>query len=253
MKVEYFKEYSHSLKRDMEFKVYGQAGMPILAFPAQNGRFYDFEGFKMIDSISNFIEEGKVQVFCCDSIDAESWSNQYGDPALRIQNQENWYHYICDELVPRIHEINKTHQRILTTGCSMGATHAVNFMFRRPDIFNATIALSGYYDSDMFFGDYVDDLVYNNSPIKFIDGMSYDHPYVEKYRHLDIILCAGQGAWEEDMLRSIHRMKDLLHAKDIPAWIDLWGYDVNHDWPWWQKQLPYFLNVILEKNDILNK
>lgn len=32
----------------------------------------------------------------------------------------------------------------------MGATHAANFMFRRPDIFQGCICLSGYYDSDLF-------------------------------------------------------------------------------------------------------
>ena len=43
MKIEYFKEYSHCLNRDMEFKVYGHMGIPCLVFPAQDGRFYDFE------------------------------------------------------------------------------------------------------------------------------------------------------------------------------------------------------------------
>ena len=43
----------------------------------------------------------------------------------------------------------------------MGGLHAANFMFRRPDIFIGTIALSGYYDSDLFFKDYCDELVYN--------------------------------------------------------------------------------------------
>ena len=38
-----------------------------------------------------------------------------------------------------------------------------------------------------------------------------------------------------------------LEYKDIPAWIDFWGKDVNHDWNWWQVQLPYFLNHILKK------
>ncbi|MGB5196199.1 MAG: hypothetical protein WBN64_03940 [Candidatus Deferrimicrobium sp.] len=23
--------------------------------------------------------------------------------------------------------------------------------------------------------------------------------------------------------------------------IDSWGHDVNHDWPWWRRQMPYFL------------
>ena len=45
MKVEYYKEYSHILNRDMEFKVYGHSGQPILVFPCQDGRFYDFENF----------------------------------------------------------------------------------------------------------------------------------------------------------------------------------------------------------------
>lgn len=50
--------------------------------------------------------------------------------------------------------------------------------------------------------------------------MSYDHPYVEMYRHCRIVLCCGQGAWEDDMIRSTSRMKELLEYKDIPAWID---------------------------------
>ena len=55
MKVAYYKEFSHELNRDMEFKVYGHAGKPCIVFPAQNGRFYDFENFGMIDAASAFI------------------------------------------------------------------------------------------------------------------------------------------------------------------------------------------------------
>jgi esterase/lipase superfamily enzyme len=69
MKVEYFKRYSKCLNRDMEFKVYGHSGNPILVFPAQDGRFYDFENFKMVNSIKHLIDDGKIQLFCCDSID----------------------------------------------------------------------------------------------------------------------------------------------------------------------------------------
>lgn len=35
----YYKEYSSNLNRNMEFNVYGYAGLPVLVFPAQNGRF----------------------------------------------------------------------------------------------------------------------------------------------------------------------------------------------------------------------
>lgn len=250
MNIKYYKEYSSNLDRDMEFKVYGHSGQPILTFPAQDGRFYDFENFKMVDSVRDFIEEGKIQLFCCDSIDQESWSANYKDPRHRILAHEAWYNYIVNELVPRIlqinSEINPHHYTngIFTTGCSMGGAHAANFLFRNPDVFKGTIALSGYYDSDLFFGDYCDDLVYNNSPVKYIDGMSYDHPYVDKYRQCKIILCCGQGEWEGPAVSTTTRMGELLGYKDIPAIVDLWGYDVNHDWDWWQIQFRYFIEQL---------
>ena len=250
MKVEWYKEYSQCLNRDMEFNVYGHAGQPILVFPSQNGRYFDFANNGMVACIEHLIDAGRVQLFCCDSIDQETWSDEFGNGEHRTYMMEQWYYYIVNELVPRIYEINNngnggsTPHGIYTTGCSMGASHAVNYMFRRPDIFKGTIALSGYYDSDLFFGDYHDEILYRNAPIQFINGMSYDHPYVEMYRDCKIVICTGQGAWEDDMIRSTNRMKELLEYKDIPAWIDFWGYDVNHDWPWWRIQLPYFLERV---------
>ena len=47
MKIEYHKHYSGWLGRDMEFKVYGHAGKPVMFIPCQGGRFMDFEGFNM--------------------------------------------------------------------------------------------------------------------------------------------------------------------------------------------------------------
>lgn len=251
MKVEYFIQYSNCLNRNMEFKVYGHAGKPVLVFPAQDGRFYDFENFKMIDTVCDLIINGKVQLFCCDSIDSESWSDNGQDKGHRIYMHEQWYYYIVDELVPRIFDINTNsnggyHQDgIITTGCSLGATHAVNFMFRRPDIFKGTIALSGYYDSDLFFGNYCNDLIYNNSPIKYIEGMDNNHANISMYRNNKIVLCCGQGAWEDFMIPSINKMKELLSYKNIPVWIDIWGVDSKHDWDWWRVQFPYFLSNII--------
>ncbi len=241
------KEYSHYLERDMEYNIYGSRGLAVLVFPAQNGRFYDYENFGMVDVISTYIDDGKIQLFCVDSIDLETWSDEYGDPAYRIALHEKWYNYICEELCSRIHEINSRSEEIgiLTTGVSMGATHAANFMLRRPDLFMGTIALSGYYDSDLFFGDYHDDLIYMNSPIQYLGGMSTDHEYVQMYNHSYIILCTGQGAWEDESRYSMDRIEEQFHRLGVDAWCDRWGYDVNHDWPWWFKQMPYFLDKIL--------
>ena len=38
---------------------------------------------------------------------------------------------------------------------------------------------------------------------------------------------------------------EFCREKGINLWVDLWGYDVNHDWPWWHKQVPYFLPYLL--------
>ena len=46
MEMQYFKEYSPELGRDMECKLYGHAGRPMLYIPCQDGRFFDFENFQ---------------------------------------------------------------------------------------------------------------------------------------------------------------------------------------------------------------
>ena len=250
MNTVYRKEYSTSLSRDMEYKIYGFAGIPFLVFPSQDGRFFDYENNGMIEAAKPFIESGRIQMFCVDSNDRNSWSSQNPDGRKRTEAQEAYYRYIAEELCPRIIEFSRQSNEgyyaggIFTTGCSMGASHALNFLLRRPDLFRGCIALSGVYNMRYFFPDYSDDLLYANSPIDYIEGMAYDHPFVEMYRSRRIVICAGQGAWEHPMLEDTKRMKELFEYKDVPAWADIWGTDVAHDWPWWQKQLPYFLDHI---------
>ena len=50
----YFKEYSPSLGRDMEFEVYGFGGKPCIVFPCQTGRFFAYNSFKMTDAAAQF-------------------------------------------------------------------------------------------------------------------------------------------------------------------------------------------------------
>ena len=40
MQIEYHKWYSPNLGQDMELKVYGYFGKPVLVFPAQGSRFF---------------------------------------------------------------------------------------------------------------------------------------------------------------------------------------------------------------------
>ncbi len=85
---------------------------------------------------------------------------------------------------------------LLSTGVSMGGYHSANFFFRHPDIFDSLISLSGLFHLQMFIGDYMDENVYFNSPLCYLPNLN-DPWYLEKYRRSRIVLCAGQGAWED--------------------------------------------------------
>ena len=174
----YKSEWSNALGREMGHAMFGDSGHLMVAFGPQNGHTYDFRNFGMVDSVQPWIESGKLRVLCVDSIDEETWSNEWGDPRSRLEQQERWFSYITDELLPQY--LNG--ERALTTGCSMGATHAANFFFRRPDIFSGMIALSGLYGTDYFFHGYKDDLTYANSPLDFLKNMPEDHPWMDLYR-----------------------------------------------------------------------
>ena len=244
MHIEYHKWWSPHLGHDMELNIYGHYGKPMLVFPAQGGRFYEYEDFKMIDAISGFIEGGKVKVFTVDSLDNQTWANWNAHPADRARRHEDYDRYITQEVAPFIQQhCGGSEQQLIATGVSMGAYHAGNFFFRHPDIFDTTIAISGLFQLRMFVGDYLDDNVYFNSPLYFLPNLT-DPWYLEKYRRSKIIVCVGQGAWEDAMLVDAYALKRILEEKQIPAWIDIWGNDVNHDWPWWRIMMPYFLGKL---------
>ncbi len=244
MEVRYFKEWSRELDRDMEFKVYGNRGKVCFAFPPQNGRFWDFENFGMVECMRPWIEEGRIMLVCADGIDGESWSAKNDDPRHRIEMQEKWFRYITLELYPRARELGDVHGKGMLTGCSMGAVHSGIFFFRRPDLFDTVVALSGTYNANDFIPGYMDDLIYDNSPVYFLPNMPFDHPYMELYRQSQLIFCVGQGAWEDELLAGTRALDAVCREKAIPAWFDYWGFDVNHDWCWWQKQLPYFMGKL---------
>lgn len=243
MNIEYIKWWSPALNQDMEMKVYGHAGKPIVVFPSMNGRFFEFEDFGMIGAISWYIENGKVQVFSVDSVDSQSWTNQNAHPAERGKRHEAYDKYICEEVIPFIHQKNESLTPALTTGCSMGGYHSLNFFLRHPDLFDGVISLSGVATLKIFMGDYVDDLVYFNSPILYLKNMQ-DEWYLSLYRRSQIILCSGQGSWEEQTVEDMRQIDSYLQQKGVPCWLDLWGSDVVHDWPWWRRQLPYFFDKL---------
>ncbi len=250
METAYYCFDSRALGKKTECKIYGHHGRPVLYIPCQDGRFYDFENFHMSDAWAKWIDAGEVFVCSIDTIDSETWSNIGGDPRRRICRYEQWISYITDELIPFVRKLANEYNGwtgypdLIAFGCSLGATHAANLYFRRPDLFDALLALSGIYTAEYGFGSYMDDLVYQNSPLHFLGGMPQDHPYIALYNLKRAILCSGQGPWE--LPEATRQFGGVLSDRHIHAWVDLWGTDVSHDWYWWYKQVDYFVPYLLK-------
>ena len=244
MNIEYHKWWSPSLEQEMELKTYGWFGKPVLVFPAQGGSFHEFEDMGMVDVISGWVETGKIKLFTVNSVDDQSWANWGAHPADRARRHLDYEQYIIHEVVPFVREhCGDTGEKFMATGVSMGGYHSANFFFKNPDIFDTVISMSGIFRLRMFIGDYMDENVYYNSPLHYLQEME-DPWYLEQYRQSRIVISVGQGRWEEEMLDNIRDLSSLMQEKNIPCWIDHWGYDVDHDWPWWKKMLPYFMEKL---------
>lgn len=250
MQIEYHSFYSSKLGREMEFKSYGYAGKPVIVFPSSGGRFFEYEGFGMIEACKDFIQSGVIRVYTVDGIDNETWLNKDRSVSDIAKHHNAYDAYIVDELVPFVRHHNNYNGGMLATGCSMGGYHSANFYFRHPDVFDTVIALSGIYDARFFVGENLGDFdVYTNSPVDYLAQLQDNH-YLDAYRKGNIIICTGQGAWEDDAIRDTKALEEVLKSKNVPAWIDYWGQDVNHDWDWWKIQMPYFLSKLQEQDKL---
>jgi esterase/lipase superfamily enzyme len=242
MHVEERTWFSSALGHDMSLKVYGHDGRPVVAFPSQEGRYWDFENWGMVDACAGFIESGRMLIVAVDGIDWQTWANWDAHPGDRARRHEDYDHYLASEVAPFVRELTGRETAWLT-GASMGAYHAANALFRHPDLFDGLVAMSGLYQLRMFIGDAVDDPVYFNSPLLFLPGLE-DPSYLDRFRAARIAIVVGQGAWEEEMIADTRALEEVLRSKAIPAIVDYWGHDVNHDWPWWRKMLPHYLELL---------
>lgn len=241
MRRRHEKIYSPALNREMDVLAYGHWGAPVIAFPSGGGMYFDFEGNRMIEAIAHLIDGGKIKVYCPPSMDKESWLDKKIDPHQRGQVYNAYQDFLVNNLVPAIrHDCNDENIKIALTGCSLGAYHAANFALKFPHIFNYALCMSGLYDVYRMVGGSNSAEIYFNSPVHYlsnIDGEALEH--VRANTH--IALVCGQGPWEDNNLIETNRLADILADKGISHERDIWGFDVEHHWKWWRKQIVYHL------------
>ena len=223
---------------------YGHWGRPVLVFPSEQGRAWDFENNGMVDAVADLIDAGRVKLYCVDSADGWTWSDNSVPTEERARRHEQYENWIRTDVVNRIAADCGGTLEIATLGCSLGAFHAVNFALKHAHIFPLAMGFSGNYDPTTWhaWGEQ-GDATYFNNPMAYLANTEGDHLEWLRSR-VSLLLVVGQGAFEESPTRALsstHAFADLLSRKGIRHELDVWGYDVPHDWPSWQAQLRHHL------------
>jgi esterase/lipase superfamily enzyme len=225
----------------MEIVVYGHYGYALLMFPTAAADYLEYERFNLIDTITDFINKGEVKAFSINSINNESWLNRNMHPEHKAIRHQQYNKYVEEEVVPFIINHCRGYVPIINTGASLGALHAANMFFRRPDLFAGVIAMSGSYNLKDYTKGYYDTNCYFNSPVDYLTNLT-DENVLSNLRNRSIIIASGQGDYENP--DASKNLSNILNSKGIKHWLDLWGYDMPHDWPTWRKMLPHFLSHI---------
>ena len=223
---------------------YGHWGRPMVVFPSEQGRAWDYENNGMIGAIADLIDAGRVKVFCVDSYDHVTWSDRSLPLEERARRHAAFASWITDRVMGFVADDTRGALEAIATGCSMGAFHALSFGLTRADLFPLAICQSGSYDPSRWhaWGER-GDAAYFANPTDFVPHLHGDHLEWLRSR-ARILLVVGEGPWETNPTESLpqaRQMAGLLAEKGIPHELDVWGHDSAHDWPWWQKQIAHHL------------
>ncbi|MDQ6772144.1 MAG: esterase [Candidatus Dormibacteraeota bacterium] len=231
MEREYVRAWSPALGRDMEYLRFGQGGIPLLAFPTSQGRFYQWEDFGLVAALHDRLDAGSVQLWCVDTIDSESWYAHGKQPWDRVQAHLAYERYLVEDLLPVVPS------RPLCAGPSFGAFHAVLLCLRRPWLFGGWLGMSGVYDNGRWLDGYSDAETYLTNPLAFLPGLQ-DERYLGPLREMGMkVVVAGET---DANARDSVKLGEMLKAHGVDARVDMWqGW--AHDWPYWKDMLRTYL------------
>jgi esterase/lipase superfamily enzyme len=219
----------------MDLLVFGHAGARVLIFPTSQGRFYEWEDRGMIGAFSDALDNGWLQMYCVDSVDAESWYCNWAHPSGRAYRHAQYDGYLYTEVLPLTQK--NPNPYLMTVGASFGAYHAMNFGLKHCDVVSRIIGLSGLYDIRWFTGGFENEYVYFNNPVQFIAHEQH-HDRIRRLQQLDIIMAVGK---DDRLIGQSREMSRVLWSKGIGNALREWdGW--AHDWPYWQQMLRLYIN-----------
>lgn len=224
---------------------YGHWGRPVLAFPSENGDEQEWAAHGMVDAVRGLVDGGRVSLFCVGTLDAGTWGDRSRSTEERAQRYGAYTAWLTEQALPWISEqVGASAPPPLAVGVSLGGYHAVQLTLTRADLVPLAIGLSGSYEVTAWHGwGPTGSATYFADPPAYVPGLDGEHLDWLR-RHASVLLVVGQGRFEESpthALSSTRQLAAALQDKGIPCELDVWGGDVEHDWPWWQRQLAYHL------------
>lgn len=233
--------WSPALGRHVKVLAFGHYGTPLIAFPSGLGNYHDFENFGMIESVAGLIEAGRLKVYCPESNDGEAWLSDHWDLNQRTYRHRCYEDFFVNNLAAAIKfDCGSPHIKIGLTGCSWGAYHACNFALKFPHIFNYALCMSGRYHLGRTLEGRWNEDVYFNDPFAYVPNLHGDAlNHVRWNTHINLVV--GQGAHENNCIPETHQMADLLASKGISHERNIWGFDSEHHWYWWRKQIATYM------------
>jgi len=220
---------------------YGHYGRPVVVFPSERGRPWDFENNGMVGAVADLLDAGRVKLYCVESHDTASWSDTGVPLEERARRHLDYERWLVEQVVPFVRQDcgGDLGPGIATLGASLGAYHALVVALRHADLFPLAICLSGSYDPSLWraWGER-GDAAYFTNPTDFVPHLHGDHLDWLRSR-LSVLLVVGRGMWEDTSgsYDGTLRMAGILAERGLRYELDVWGEDSPHDWPSWRAQL----------------
>lgn len=227
--------HSPVLGRDMTLQVIGHGGARVLVFPSSMGTHSEWPDRRMHIVLREHIDNGWIQLFCLDQPHHENWGNDAVALGQRAWVHQLYYRYVYDEVLPFTLSKNASPFAI-TTGASLGATHAATFGFRYPDAIQRILGMSGLYDLKRLTGGYSDENLYACNPMDFMQH-EHDAARLAAFRKQDIIFAIGR---DDPVAGNNREFSSLLWEKGIGNALRLWDGHA-HDWPFWEKMARIYI------------
>lgn len=249
MLVKDYTLHGEGANRDFDLVVYGSKGQPVIAFPEADASCVCWENNGMVAALADLIEAGTIQLFCVDSLDDESWHATGALDEYRRQNLADWFDFIEHELLAFVGTTSTSRRRPLLVGAGMGAMNVTVALLRKPAAYAGLLALSGTYDVRALVGDWAVPEWLAFSPVDLVANLDSASDVVKALKDGQLAFVSGQegsetGAWSQSLL------EERMAALGIDATFELWGYDVSHDWCWWQEMCRQLLPCLLKRNGL---